>query len=156
MHVLKATYDINSKVLGAGSFGKVFLAHDRQNPKFQVAIKVINKSKLDEEEIKNLKNEVRIMQQVDHPNIVKYYETYDDKKFIYLCMELCTGGELFQKVTAEGRISEHKTAEIMMKLLRALNHCHSDNIIHRDIKPENVMFGADGEPKLIDFGFAIS
>lgn len=60
-----------------------------------MAIKVINKSKLDEDEIKNLKNEVRIMQQVDHPNIVKYYETYDDKKFIYLCMELCTGGELF-------------------------------------------------------------
>ena len=95
------------------------------------------------------------MQQVDHPNIVKYYETYDDKKFIYLCMELCTGGELFQKVTAEGKISESKTAEIMMKLLRALNHCHADNIIHRDIKPENVMFGVDGEVKLIDFGFAI-
>ena len=60
-----------------------------------MAIKVIDKSKLSVEDLESLKKEVFIMQTVDHPNIVKYFETYDDKKFIYLVMELCTGGELF-------------------------------------------------------------
>jgi calcium-dependent protein kinase len=61
------------------------------------------------------------MQQVDHPNIVKYYETYDDSKYIYLCMELCTGGELFEKITKRGKpFDEAEAAEVMLKLLKAL------------------------------------
>ena len=59
-----------------------------------IAIKTINKTHMSEDDLNALQNEVRLMQQVDHPNIVKYYETYEDKKFIYLCMELMTGGEL--------------------------------------------------------------
>ena len=97
------------------------------------------------------------MQQVDHPNIVKYYETYDDSKYIYLCMELCTGGELFEKVTKRKKpFSEAEAAEVMRDLLKALQHCHSQCIIHRDIKPENIMYGRDGLVKFIDFGFAIA
>jgi calcium-dependent protein kinase len=82
-----------------------FLAHtalnavppptEKLDKNFKIAIKVIDKSKLSVEDLESLKNEVFIMQTVDHPNIVKYFETYDDKKFIYLVMELCTGGELF-------------------------------------------------------------
>ena len=125
------------------------------NDKFELAIKCINKNHLDNEELENLRNEVKIMQQVDHPNIVRYYETYDDKKFLYLCMELCNGGELLSKMEKDSMYNEPKAAEIMNKLFRALNHCHADNIIHRDIKPENIMWGNDGEVKLIDFGFAI-
>ena len=151
---LKATYDIG-EVLGAGSFGKVFFAKDKMNEKFELAIKCINKKHLDKEELENLQNEVKLMQQVDHPNIVRYYETYDDKKFLYLCMELCNGGELLSKMEKDSMYNEPKAAEIMNKLFRALNHCHADNIIHRDIKPENIMWGNDGEVKLIDFGFAI-
>lgn len=97
------------------------------------------------------------MQQVDHPNIVKYYETYDDNKYIYLCMELCTGGELFEKVTNRKKaFSEKEAAIVMQDLLKALQHCHSQCIIHRDIKPENIMYGKDGLVKFIDFGFAIA
>ncbi len=64
-----------------------------------MAIKVISKAKLSREEIDALHDEVAILQKLDHPNIVKYYETYDDVKFIYLVMELCPGGELFDKIT---------------------------------------------------------
>lgn len=97
------------------------------------------------------------MQQVDHPNIVKYYETYDDKKYIYLCMELCRGGELFSKVIENDKPMSEKEVSIQMaKLLRALHHCHSQDIIHRDIKPENIMYGAQNEIKLIDFGLSIT
>ena len=61
------------------------------------------------------------MQQVDHPNIVKYYETYDDNKYIYLCMELCTGGELFDNITERGKpFNEQEAAEVIHKLLKAL------------------------------------
>lgn len=95
------------------------------------------------------------MQRLDHPNIVKYFETYDDIKYIYLCMELCQGGELFQHVIeSKESFTEKKCAEYFMKLAKALEHCHSQGIIHRDIKPENIMFDNHGEVKFIDFGLA--
>ena len=68
----------------------------------KVAIKVINKKGMTDEDIDMLKNEVQLMQQVDHANIVKYHETFNDKKYLYLVMELCTGGDLF-KFVDEGR-----------------------------------------------------
>ena len=71
------------------------MANNKKDPSIKIAIKVINKKGLSDEDLNNLMNEVQLMQTVDHPNIVKYYETYDDVKHIYLCMELCTGGELF-------------------------------------------------------------
>lgn len=96
-----------------------------------------------------------MLQQVDHPNIVKYYETYDDRDYIYLCMEYCSGGALFKRVAdSQKQMTEFEAAEVMADLLKALNHCHSQCIIHRDIKPENIMFGADKKVKLVDFGFA--
>ena len=118
----------------------------------------MNKSNLSIEDLSSLRNEVQIMQSVDHPNIVEYYETYEDKGYIYLCMELCTGGELIEKLTSakNNHLNEKICAEYMLKLFKALNHCHAQDIIHRDIKPENIMFGIDDEIKFIDFGFAIS
>lgn len=92
---------------------------------------------------------------LDHPNIVKYHETYDDVKFIYLVMELCSGGELLDRICEKSqKLSEKEAASILEKLLRSIIHCHSQNITHRDIKPENIMYGMDGELKLIDFGLA--
>jgi calcium-dependent protein kinase len=153
---LKQQYEINMKVLGSGSYGKVFLAENKQDRSIRIAIKVMNKRDMTEEDLEGLRREVQIMQQVDHPNIVKYYETYDDKKYIYLCMELCTGGDLFKKITDSGRpMSEKEVSFLLEKLLKALQHCHSQSIIHRDIKPENIMYGEDDEIKFIDFGFAV-
>lgn len=75
--------------MGAGSFGKVFVAENKQNRDHKVAIKVIAKAKLTNAEIEAIRQEVSILSTLDHPNIVKYYETYDDVKYIYLVMELC-------------------------------------------------------------------
>lgn len=71
-------------------------------------------------------------------------------------MELCSGGELFQKITEKGKkhFSEKEAAQIIKKLLGALHHGVCQNITHRDVKPENIMYGADGEVKLIDYGLA--
>lgn len=100
---MKDTYDIDMKVLGAGSYGKVFLATSRKDKSIQVAVKVIKKQKMSDEDLLGLQREVAIMCTVDHPNIVKYYETYDEKNYIYLVMELCRGGELFSKITDSGK-----------------------------------------------------
>jgi len=98
---LKQNYRIvaDTKVLGAGAFGKVFLSESIANPSFKVAIKVLNKAKL-KDNIESLREEVKILTTLDHPNIVKYYETYDDTKYIYLVMEFCPGGELFDKIAS--------------------------------------------------------
>ena len=80
----------------------------------EVAVKVIKKAHMDEDELENLQREVEIMSKVDHKNIVKYFETYNDKKCIYLVMELCTGGELFQRVTEHDKpMRENDVAKIM-------------------------------------------
>ncbi len=102
VHELKLNYRISAstKVLGAGSFGKVFLSENIEDPTFKVAIKVLNKNKL-KENIEAIKEEVRILTKLDHPNIVKYYETYDDVKYMYLVMEYCSGGELFDKIASQ-------------------------------------------------------
>lgn len=122
---MKKQYDIYDKnPLGEGSFGKVFKARNKEDSSHVLAIKVIKKYGMAPKDILGLQREVSIMQQVDHPNIVRYYETYDDYKYIYLCMELCQGGELFEKITKENHISEKVAAKYMTDLVRALQHCH--------------------------------
>ena len=116
---------------------------------------MLNKIKL-KDDLDSIKEEVSILTKLDHPNIVKYYETYGDVKYMYLVMEYCSGGELFDKITAqkEKSFQEGEVANIMNKLLRAISHCHASGVVHRDIKPQNIMYGRDGEIKLIDFGLS--
>lgn len=98
------------------------------------------------------------MQKIDHRNVVNYYETYEDADDIYLCMELCRGGELSKYIKdkqIEKKFNEGTVAGLFLQLLHALNHIHHKGIIHRDIKPENIMFDKPGGTvKFIDFGLA--
>ena len=154
---LKQNYiiDNNTKILGSGAFGKVFLTHNKHDSNHQVAIKVMNKSKL-KDHLEAIQEEVQILTKLDHPNIVKYYETYIDEKYIYLVMEYIGGGELFDKIASQKNqvFSEEMARDYMRKLFGALHHMHSQGIVHRDIKPENIMLAANGELKLIDFGLS--
>ena len=102
VHELKQNYHIDSKtkVLGAGAFGRVFLTTNKHNKDFQVAIKVMDKVKL-VDNIDCIMEEVSILNTLDHPNIVKYYETYNDQKYIYLVMEYVSGKPLFEKITQQ-------------------------------------------------------
>lgn len=100
--------------------------------------------------------EVAILHTLDHPNIVKYFETYDDHQYIYLVMEVIEGMQLFDKITQQHNqvFTEHVAATYMKQLFSAINHCHAQGIIHRDIKPENIMINNSNSVKLIDFGLA--
>ena len=115
----------------------------------------MNKAKL-KDHLDAIMEEVQILTKLDHPNIVKYYETYNDEKYIYLVMEYIGGGELFDKIASQKNqvFNEQAAKEYMKKLLGGCLHMHSQGIVHRDIKPENIMLSSNGELKLIDFGLS--
>jgi calcium-dependent protein kinase len=76
---------------------------------------------------------------LDHPNIMKLYEFYEDEKRFFLVMELCTGGELYDELNKRDHYNEIDVAEIMTQLLEAIAYCHSQNIVHRDMRLENIL-----------------
>ena len=80
-----------------GAFGKVFKTYNKHDPSIQVAIKVLNKDTL-RANLSNIMDEIATLNTLDHPNIVKYYETYNDQLYIYLVMEYITGMPLFEKI----------------------------------------------------------
>ena len=104
-----------------------------------------------------LESEISILKELDHPNIVRFYETYIDYKYIHIVMQLCTGGELFDRIVKLEKFSEKDAAELMSKILSAVQHLHEHNICHRDLKPENFLFKnnkENAEIKIIDFGLS--
>ena len=103
-----------------------------------VAIKVLDKDQM-KYDIELLKEEVAVLNKLDHPNIVKYYETYNYYKFIYLVMEYVKGKELFKYLAQQTDHSEKRTCGYMQDIVSAIAHCHAQQVIHRDIKPENIM-----------------
>ena len=102
------------------------------------------------DDLSRINTAVDTMRQVDHPNVVKFFELYKDKHHLYIVMELCEGGDLLRR--HEEFASEQKAAELMKKVLMTLVHLHGQGIIHQDLKPDNIMFKEE-EPVLIDFGF---
>jgi calcium/calmodulin-dependent protein kinase I len=89
-----------------------------------------------------LQNEIDILTYVDHPNIVKLFEVFEDLEYYYLVMELMTGGELFDTILEKEKYTEKEAADTVRPIIDAINYCHSLNIIHRDIKPENLLYSS--------------
>ncbi|EER09574.1 Calcium-dependent protein kinase, putative [Perkinsus marinus ATCC 50983] len=149
-------YDVDTKKIGQGSYGSVTKAVNKSTHAVR-AVKTISKSHV--KNIERFKQEIAIMKMLDHPNIIKLFETFEDHRNIYLVMELCTGGELFDRIIDEGRFTEVQAAIVMQQILRAVYYMHENHIAHRDLKPENFLF-LNKDPiekswvKLIDFGLS--
>ena len=147
-------------LIGSGAFGKVRLYLDRDSKTFKYAIKTIKKNIFKRHSIDSIKREVNILRSLDHPNIVKYFETYEDECYLHIVMEYIAGDNLFRVLTDQKgfKFTERTISKIMTCLLKAVLFLHHNGIIHRDIKPENIVFV---EPdnfnalKLIDFGLSI-
>lgn len=91
---------------------------------------------------------------LDHPNIIKIFDVFEENLIICEVFEFCTGGELFDRIIKQGHFTEKKAAEVMSQILSAVAHCHEKNIVHRDLKPENILLEneTDNSPlKIIRF-----
>jgi len=155
---IRTVYKLKGE-LGRGNYATVRSANKlnaAENEK-DVAVKVVKKARLDEEEKIGLEEEVRLLLKLDHPHIVKLYEVYISKKNVYLVMELLAGGEMFDRIVAEKHFSEQIAAIAIVQILDALVYCHEFGICHRDLKPENLLY-FDNKPKskvvIGDFGLA--
>lgn len=141
--------------IGKGGFGEVKKVIHKVSQDVR-AMKIIKKDQVDEQYLQTLQNEIKILKQLDHPNIVKLYEIYSDQDNIYLITEFLEGGELFDLILKTRHFNENIAARIMKQLFQAINYCHSKNIVHRDLKPENLLLQAADkfDIKVIDFGLS--
>lgn len=113
--------------MGTGQFGTVRLGSKFSDLDTIYAIKSIKRDQT-EDYIQSLEKEFRILREVDHPNIIRFYETYQDQKYFHFVMEYCQGGELFDMITKKGKISEAYAARIIRKICSAIAHLHDRDI----------------------------
>ena len=146
------------KEIGSGGFSSCFQVKNKITG-LLFACKELAKKKLSDYE--GLMREVNLMIKLDHPNIIKLYEVYENEKSIYLIMELCTGGELFDRIvenTENGiQFTEKEAANLFRQMMSAINYCHKNGIVHRDLKPENLLYlskDKNSPIKVIDFGMS--
>jgi len=155
-------YSVDNRAeLGTGAFSKV-LKGAKKMPDgtlgLPVAVKCIAKtSDLKAEDIASLEEEVSVLRSIDHPNIIKLYDFYEEKKTFFMVIELMEGGELFERIVKKTFYNEKEARDLIRILLDALAYLHHRDIVHRDLKPENLLLKSpynDFDIKLADFGFA--
>jgi serine/threonine protein kinase/CRP-like cAMP-binding protein len=143
--------------LGTGTFGRVRLVFHRKSGKVY-ALKMLQKKQIVAlKQQANIMNEKEILWRIDHPFIIKLYDTFKDQDRLYMLLELVQGGELFSRLQnspTPGRIAPHEARFYAACVLDAFDSLHSQYIIYRDLKPENLLIDSDGYLKLVDFGFA--
>jgi len=168
----KKAYTKDPKVLGSGNFAKVYKATVREKrevetptggtetlmPGTTVAIKEIDKAKV--EDMGDIEREIEVMKKINHTNVIRLYEIFEESKKTNLVMELVTGGELFDEIVNRGQYTEKDAAFVMGTLCNALDYLHKLRIVHRDLKPENILLaekpspGKEPQIKVADFGLA--
>ena len=146
------------KEIGHGAYAHVYRCQNISTGNVYACKKFVKKY------IKNktrFKTELNLLKATDHPNIIKLYETFEDKANVYLIMEECNGGELFERLAMNAKnhklFTEKDAAKIMKQILEAVNYLHFHGVCHRDLKPENILLSSMDEYsqlKLIDFGLS--
>jgi calcium-dependent protein kinase len=147
------------KELGRGQFGVTYLCTEITTGR-QYACKSISKRKLvSKADKEDIRREIQIMQHLSgQPNIVEFCGAYEDKGSVHVVMELCAGGELFDRIIAKGHYSERAAATICRGVVNVVNVCHFMGVMHRDLKPENFLLATKDENavlKATDFGLSV-
>lgn len=151
-------YDLD-KELGRGQFGITYLCTEKSTG-LKYACKSISRRKLvTEKDIEDVRREIGILEHLSgQPNIVEFKGAYEDRSNLHLVMELCSGGELFDRITAKGSYSEKEAARIGRQVLNVVHVCHFLGVMHRDLKPENFLLVSreeDAPLKATDFGLSV-
>eukprot|EP00794_Sanderia_malayensis_P012638 gene12638-13936_t len=141
--------------LGVGGFGKVELVVDKRNSGKTYALKSLVKQHIVEtRQQEHVYNEKKILMELDSPFIIKLYKTFKDKKYVYILMEVCLGGELWTILRDRNYFEENTARFYTACVVQAFAYLHERGIVFRDLKPENLLMDSSGYIKLVDFGFA--
>ena len=148
------------KQLGKGGYGKVYQVKNKKSGEIRACKHL---SKLNIKNLEKFEREINILINSDHPNIVKIYEIYESQRSLYIVMEECKGGEVFDRIIdhiqSKNMYSEKDAAEMLQQVMSAVEYCHNNGICHRDLKPENLLYLNPGPEKnnpirVIDFGLS--
>ena len=152
-------YDV-LKQLGKGGYGKVYEVKNKKTGEIRACKHL---SKLNVKDLDKFRREIEIMKKMDHPNIIQIYEVFESERSLYIIMEECKGGEIFDRIIEhiqnKQMYSEKDAANIFQQVMSCIQYCHNKNICHRDLKPENLLYLNPGSEKdnlikVIDFGLS--
>jgi len=124
--------------LGSGAFS-VVKEGTKKSTGESFAIKIVTKAKLTDEDESALMEEIDILKEMRHTNIIRLYETFDEKEYYYLVTEKMLGGELFDRIVQKSYYNEKEARDTCCVLFEAIRYCHSKKVAHRDLKPENLL-----------------
>jgi serine/threonine protein kinase len=136
-------------MLGSGTYADVFTCEHRQTGD-TFAVKVVNLRKLAMSGVRlnmqTVNREIAILRQCDHSALVQFEDHFHsaEKKEVHIVMEICSGGELFERIANEGALKEDEAKDVMWQLLHGLQYLHAKGIVHRDLKPENILVASVG------------
>ena len=145
---------IIKQTIGKGTFSKVKLGINKLTGE-KVAIKILDKSKiLEKEDLDRIIREMSILSKMDHENVIKVFQIYEDSTNFLIIMEYCEGGELFNYIVKKGRLSEKEASFFFYQIINGIEYLFSKGIAHRDLKPENLLLNKNNVIKIIDFGLS--
>lgn len=149
-------YEVKEKI-GNGKFGLVKLGIHKQTGK-KVAIKIISKKEMKNEDLELVRSEIEILKICQHPNIIALYDVFENIDYFYIIMEYCSGGDLYSYLEKRRfKLNEKRVCDIVHKMCAAVYYIHSYGIAHRDLKPENVLMTDDTDEadiRILDFGLS--
>ncbi|KAK6947864.1 Protein kinase domain [Dillenia turbinata] len=158
MEDVRATY-IFGRELGRGQFGVTYLVTHKQTKERFACKSIATRKLVNRDDIEDIRREVQIMHHLTgHRNIVELKGAYEDRHSVNLVMELCAGGELFDRIIAKGHYSERAAANLCRQIVTVVHNCHTMGVMHRDLKPENFLFlstDQDSPLKATDFGLSV-
>ncbi|KAJ1386501.1 Serine/threonine-protein kinase, active site [Sesbania bispinosa] len=155
---LREVYTLGRK-LGQGQFGTTYLCRHNSTGRTYACKSIPKRKLLCKEDYDDVWREIQIMHHLsEQPNVVRIHGTYEDSSSVHLVMELCEGGELFDRIVKKGHYSERQAAKLIKTIVEVVEACHSLGVMHRDLKPENFLFDTveeDAKLKTTDFGLSV-